>query len=384
MPSTVLIAGAGLGGLTAALALQHHGLKVKVFERATELAEVGAGISLGPNATRVFHALGLKPALESVCSSPDRLCGKDYRTGAVISEQNAVDYVGLYGAPYYQVHRADLMNVLATAVRARDPSALALGHELIGFAVDSEGVEARFGNGVTARGDALVGCDGIKSVLRPLLWDPQPPRFLGYVAYRGLTPVAALPAGLIQPASATFTGPNRHLTRYLIRGGTVVNYVAFAEAAEWADEGWAVAATLDEVLTHFGDWAPEVQHIIRNTANGTCIKWGLFGRDLLDRWTRGPVTLLGDAAHPMLPFLGQGASMAIEDAMILARALALIPDPAAALARYEAIRKPRAHAIVEMSFEQGRRIHRVPSTTYNVRTGLRPDIFAYDAVNETI
>ncbi|MCB2107462.1 MAG: FAD-dependent monooxygenase [Rhodobacteraceae bacterium] len=384
MSTNVIISGAGLGGLTAALALQRAGVPVKVYERAPALTEVGAGLSLGPNATRILHALGLESALREVCNTPDRLSAKHYQTGEIISEQVSRDYVKSYGAPYYQVHRADLMTVLSYAVLANDPSAIVLGHEITGCDASQTGVEVHCANGTAAKGDVLIGCDGVRSVLRAKLWNMPPPAFLGYIAYRGLTPVSALPEGLITPASATFNGPERHLTRYLIRGGTIVNYVAFVQTPDWVDEGWSVTATVDEVLERFAGWAPEVQHLIRNTANGTCIKWGLFGRAPFDHWTKGRVALLGDAAHPILPFLGQGASMAIEDGMILARALAEFSDPLEALRRYEAVRRPRANTIVEMSTEQGKRIHRAPSADYSVKTGLRPDIFKYDAVTEPI
>lgn len=382
--ANVIIAGAGIGGLTAALALIRAGVPVTIYEKAPELGEVGAGLSLSPNATRVLIALELGDELKRICNSPERLARKDHVTGEIASESVALDYVAKFGAPYYQVHRADLHELLIKTVNDLMPGVLRLNHDLIDFSADDRGVDVVFANGTRARGDVLIGCDGIKSVVRARLWDPAPPKFLGFVAYRGLTAVADLPAGLITPSSATFHGPERHLTRYLIRGGTIVNYVAFAERPGWTDEGWSVPATVDEVLEVFAGWANELQLIVRNTMAGRCHKWGLFGRDPLPRWSKGRVTLLGDAAHPMLPFLGQGASMAIEDAMILGRALGAGADFAAALERYENARRPRANMIVELSHAQAEIIHRRQPAGTTVARTMRTDLFEYDAVNVAI
>ena len=380
----VVIIGAGIGGLTAALALQRAGIPVRVYEKATELGEVGAGLSLGPNATRILIALGLGDDLDRICNRPEGFAGKDYVTGRIISESKAVDYVAKFGAPYFQVHRADLHRVLIDAVTATDPGAIKLGHDLIEVGESGSEVEAVFADRPRVLGDAVIGCDGIKSAVRRKVWDPEQPKFLGFVAYRGLTAAADLPPGLIVPSSGTFHGPERHFTRYLIRGGAIVNYVAFAECGDWADEGWSVPADVNEVLSTFSGWAPEIQEIVRNTLPGRCHKWGLFGRDTLPKWTRGRITLLGDAAHPMLPFLGQGASMAIEDAMILARALADSADAATGLERYDQARRPRANAVVEQSRAQADRIHRKPLPGTTVAQTMRSDLFAYDALTESL
>lgn len=279
----VMIIGAGIGGLTAALSLQHFGIPVQVYERSAELGEVGAGLSLGPNATHVFQALGVDAAMRRVCTEPDKLAGKDYKTGAIVTSADAIDWVKRYGAPYYQGHRADIHGVLADAVRARDPNAIQLNRDLVGWVSGDKGIDAIFADGTRAHGAVLVGCDGIKSIVREKLWDPKAPHFLGHVVYRGLTAVADLPPGLITPSSSSFRGPHRHFTRYLIRNGSLVNYVAFTERTDWADEGWSVPATVDEVLENFTGWAPELQLIVRNTLPGRCHKWGLFGRDPLPR-----------------------------------------------------------------------------------------------------
>jgi len=379
-----IIVGAGFGGLVAALSLQRFGVPCRVFEKAPTLDEVGAGISLSPNSTRVLIALGLRRQLDRICNSPEALCTKHFDTGEIRSLDESVNYDEQYGAPYYQVHRADLHALLTDAILSNDPQAIRLNSEFVRFENRDASAVAYFADGSSAVGEALIGCDGVKSLMRDLLWRPGEPRYLGYVAYRGLTPVDRLPDGLIVPSSATFSGPGRHFTRYLIRGGELVNYVAFAQRTEWTDEGWFVGAETDEVLEHFADWAPEVLQIIRNTREGRCHKWGLFGRDPLPQWTRGRATLLGDAAHPMLPFLGQGSSIAIEDGFVLARALAEYDDPATALARYEAARLPRANETVEQSAAQGERKHRKPGPGDTIHKFLQTELFTYDATSVAI
>jgi salicylate hydroxylase len=380
MAQGVIIAGAGLGGLVAALALQRAGVPVRVYERAAELGEVGAGISLAPNATRVLIALGLRDEMDRIANSPDAMGRKDWATGEIIALDAAPEYEATYGAPYWQVHRADLHDLLVRAVRRNDAGAIALNSELVSFDDDGNGVTATFADGSTASGAVLIGCDGLKSVVREQLWNPGAPHYLGYVAYRGLTPVDRLPPGLVTPASANGHGPGTHLTRYLIRKGKTVNYVGFARRSDWIDDGWHVTATIDEVLQSFEGWNEEFRLIIKNTEQGRCHKWRMFGRPPMAQWTKGRVTLLGDAAHPMLPFLGQGVSMAIEDSIVLARALTghgLTPD---ALTAYETVRRPRANEIVERSAARAEVTFAVTDASKNMRAGLPPDIFGYDAL----
>lgn len=376
-----IIIGAGMGGLVAALALQRAGVSVQVFEKASALGEIGAGISLPPNATRVLIALGLRGEMEKVVNSPDAMGRKHHQTGEIIALDAAPEYESKYGAPYWQMHRADLHDLLVRTVRGNDADAIALGHDFVSFAADDEGVEAHFANGTTARGALLIGCDGLKSVLRDHLWNPGQPHYLGYVAYRGLTSTANLPAGLIAPSAANGNGPGAHFTRYLIRGGKTVNYVGFARRDDWVDDGWSVAASVDEVLKSFEGWNEEVQLIIRNTSAGRVHKWGMFGRGPMPQWSQGRVTLLGDAAHAMLPFLGQGVSMAIEDGIVLGRALEKFGMTPEALARYEAVRRPRANEIVERSNARADTIFRPSDAEDTMNRGLPPDIFSYDAVN---
>jgi salicylate hydroxylase len=193
--------------------------------------------------------------------------------------------------------------------------------------------------------------------VRAVLFGESLPRFTGYVAYRGLVPLAALPEGLIEPTSCLSTGPHRSFTRYLIRRGTLVNYVGLAERDDWREEGWSIPATIDEMLREYSGWYEGVRTIIRSTPPGRLFKWALFDRDALPEWTRGSATLLGDAAHPMLPFLGQGAAMGIEDGMILARAFAAAESVEHALGRYVAARLERANWVMHESRRTATRYH---------------------------
>ncbi len=339
----IIIIGAGIGGLTAALALQKRGFKVAVYEQAPQLGEVGAGLTLSPNATHALEAIGLGGALAQTASRPARQAVLHYATGEVLVDQERGDLPKKqYGADYYQIHRADLHNMLADAVRANDADAIRLDHAFVNFAQTGNTVEVTFKNGVKASGDVVIGCDGIKSEVRAQLWGRVPPRFTGNVAWRGLVPVKSLPAGFkIEPASAAAIGVKHSLARYLIRDGTMLNFVAFAEKSGWETESWSVRSPVSELLEEFHDWHDSFKTFMALTPPELLFKWAIHDRDPLPQWTKGRVTLLGDAAHPMLPFLGMGAASGIEDAVVLARAFQAAATIEEALSRYETARKER-------------------------------------------
>lgn len=354
----VLIIGAGIGGLTAALALQRAGFAVTVHEQSRELGEVGAGITITPNGAHVLEHLLGREALARVGYVPTGGAIKHYATGALLVETNRGDRLRReYGAAYCQAHRADLHGALADAVRAGDPQAIHLGCSFTDLRETDDAVEAHFADGSVATGDILIGCDGIRSAVRNALWGAEETRFTGYIAWRGLVPLDALPAGTIVPDSAAFAGPARTFTRYRVRGGTLVNYVAFSQRDQWAEESWSVQADVAEVQREFADFAPEVQAILAAVPPGQCFRWGLFDRTPLPRWTKGRATLLGDAAHPMTPFLAQGAVMAIEDGMVLARCLAATADWREGLERYEAARRERGTLVMLESHVNARRMY---------------------------
>ncbi|MBL8201024.1 MAG: FAD-dependent monooxygenase [Chromatiales bacterium] len=354
----VIVVGAGLGGLTATLALQRAGVRVSVYEQAAALGEAGAGVTITPNGVHVLNHLLGADVVGRVARTPAAGAIKHYRTGAILVETNRGNRMQeQYGAAYCQAHRADLHGALADAVRAMDPGCIHPGCSFGALTENGDGITATFRNGVSATGDLLIGCDGIRSAVRRALWGDEQVSFTGYIAWRGLVPMDRLDPGVIVPDSASFAGPARTFARYKVRGGTLVNYAAFSKRDEWAEESWSVHSEIAELQREFSDFAPEVQAIIAATPPERCFKWGLFDREPLGQWTRGRATLLGDAAHPMTPFLAQGAVMAIEDGMVLARALEAAADWREGLARYEAARRERGTFVMRESHVNARRMY---------------------------
>jgi len=380
----IALVGAGIAGLSAARALQQRGFRVRVYEQAERLAEVGAGLTVTPNATHVLLALGLADDLARLGMQPARGGARHWRTGKLLVEfERGEGLTERYGAPYVQIHRADLHDALARAVLAHDPECLLLGHRFESLGQDADRVTIRFANGARAEADVAIGADGIRSAVRARLFGAGQPRFTGYIAWRGLVPIDALPPGLVDPASCVSIGPQHTFTRYLIRAGRVLNYVALAERSDWQVESWSVRSEVGELLAEFQGWHAELRTIIAATPPELCFKWALFDREPLASWTRGRVTLLGDAAHPMLPFLGQGAAMGIEDAMVLARSFDLAGSHEEALRRYEATRIGRTTFVMEKSRETGLEYHRADAedrATHPHTTAESLGLFAYNPV----
>jgi salicylate hydroxylase len=338
-----------MGGMTAALALQQAGVRVSVYEQAPRLGEVGAGLTLAPNATRVYQHLGIIDALNELGVQPHYAAVKHYQTGEeLVNRERRDSLFKKYGAPYIQIHRADLHDVLAGQVRANDADCVHLGHAFTGFKQNGTGVVAHFANGAAVEADVLIGADGVRSEVRGQMFEPGPPTFSGHVAWRGLVPVQNL-AELPVPDSSVSIGPKRLFTRYYVRRREMVNVVAFARKDGWEIESWSEHADMNELMEVFAGWNDEVQTLLRAMPRELCFKWALMGRAPLDSWVQGRVALLGDAAHPMLPFLGMGAASAIEDGLVLARALAESADAESGLQRYDAARRPRGNYIMAES-----------------------------------
>jgi len=362
----ITIIGGGIGGLTAALSLQHFGFKVSVFEQAETLGEVGAGLTLSPNANHALNFLGLESALQQTCVIPQTAGVKHYQTGEMLILNKRADTPReRYGADYLQIHRADLHATLALAVSSNDPGCIHTSHELINVEQNSNRVQATFANGQVVASDALIACDGVRSVVRGQLFATGDPAFTGYIAWRGLVPADDLPQGVIDPDSAICTGPDQTFTRYLIRRGELLNYVAVARRSGWKEEGWSLRADKQELAEEFSDWSDDVRTIIKLTPEDALYKWALFDRDPLENWINGKIALLGDAAHPMLPFMGQGAAMAIEDGLILGRCFADAASVEEALQRYQAARLERTSMVLLESRANIKRLQRPDTNNYD-------------------
>ena len=392
------IAGAGIGGLTLALSLLRQGCPVDIFEQAPELLELGAGVQLGPNGSRILIELGLERALTDrgvieATSKEVRL----WSTGETWPLFDlGDDCLRRFGAPYWLAHRGDLHRVLLDAVLALAPDCVHTNHRIEGFEQKPDGVTLRFAGGATAEANLLVGADGVHSTVRRHLFGAREAEFTGIVAWRGLAPMNSLPDELQRDVGTNWVGPGGHCITYPLCGGTVMNFVGLVERSDWVKESWTEPGSVDECLADFARWNPLIHTLIERAP--PLYRWALLQRDPLETWTSGRVTLLGDACHPTLPFLAQGANMAIEDGMILARCLSASPgDFARAFARYEELRIPRTSAVANGSKSNTERFHNPILAEHEaavryIETEWQPDkvrqrydwLFEYDAVQAEI
>jgi len=352
----VLIAGGGIGGLAAALALLKRGFDVDVYEQAPALREVGAGVQISANGNRVLNALGVSEALRGLACEAS---GKEVRlwsTGQTwkLFDLGAVS-VERYGFPYYTVYRPDLIAALADGVQREKRDAIHLNAKCTGLEQSAHGVVLRFEGG-EARGDMLIGADGVHSRIRQAMFGADEPRFTGLVAWRGTIPMARLPDRMRRLVGTNWIGPGAHIVHYPVHRGECMNLVGVVERDDWQVESWTARGTREECHADFKNWHDDIHLMIEGIA--TPFKWALMGRAPMAQWRVGRASLLGDACHPALPFLAQGAVMAIEDGFILARALeASGGDVEQALARYEEARKPRTTRVVQGSADNTRRFH---------------------------
>jgi salicylate hydroxylase len=352
----LLIAGAGIGGLTAALAALRMGLDVEVCEQAAELKELGAGLQLSANGTRIFYALGVGEELKALSCEAT---GKEIRLWNTGDTWKLFDLgqvsVERYGFPYFTVYRPDLLSVLVSAVRRIKPDAIRLGAKVTGFTQDSQ-VEARLADGSVVRGDVLIGADGIHSTIRQTLFGADRPQFTGVVIWRGVVPMEKLPRHMARMVGSNWVGPGGHVVHYPLRAGALMNFVGALDRTDWQVESWTARGTTEELAADFRGWHDDVHALIRGVP--VPYKWALMLRPPMERWTVGRVTLLGDACHSMAPALAQGAVMAIEDGYVLARALTeLDGDVPSRLRRYEDARRERTRRAVEGSAANIRRFH---------------------------
>ncbi len=353
----IIIAGGGIGGLTAALALLQRGFNVTVLEQASAIKPLGAGIQLSANATRVFFQLGLGDEFYKVTIKPSKKCIRHWQTG---QEWELFDLgnesLERYGYPYMMLYRPDIHDILANALQQRSPESLVLGAKITAVSQDAERVSVTLENGNVHHADILVGADGVHSVCREQMIAKDNPKFSGCIAWRGVIALDKLPASMQTYAGINWVGPGAHVVHYPINAGKLVSFTGVVEKQGWFKESWTEQGSIEECLADFKDWHPDVQAMVK--CLDTPLRWAMMLRDPIDNWTSGRVTLLGDAAHPTLPFLAQGAAMAIEDAVVLARAIEeYAADPLQALQVYQNTRIERTTKIVMGSSENATRFH---------------------------
>lgn len=341
----IAVVGAGLGGLCVALALRRQGFDVDVFEQAPELGEFGAGINVSPNAVRVFEALGLSQRLHDASYQPAGIAWRSSADGSLQKVLPLDTARQRFGAPYYVIHRSDLHRLLAEAV---PESSLHLNKRCTHVELRDCSVELSFADGTSHEADLVIGSDGIRSTVRKIVFGGEGPRYSGYMCWRSLVPAEALPRGHQDGYVTNWGGTGGFVVSYYVRQGKFVNIVAVRPKPNWTEESWSVPSSNEELVAAFPHVGPQVRELLRQAKQ--CTKWGQFTGEHAPQWTRGRVTLLGDAAHAMLATFAQGAAMAFEDSYVLAKWLGEHRDePERALAGYEAVRKPRATRIQNLS-----------------------------------
>lgn len=342
----IAIVGAGIGGLTAAAALRQRGFEVSVYERAAQLGEVGAGLQVAPNVVKVIRALGLEEQFVKLAAEPQVRLSLKWDDGTVLVREPFKGRMEeMFGASYHMVHRADLHRLLLSLV---PQESIHTGAECLGVENRKDGAVLRLAGGREIEADVVLGADGIHSVVRTSLFGESKARFTNQICWRLILPMEELhnaadklPVPMDGSEYTGWLGPTGHVLFYPLRGGELLNIFAGRVSNQWADETWTVPSAVDEMLDAYAGWHPGMLHVLSRARE--TFKWGIYDRDPLDRWVVGRVALLGDAAHPMMPTLAQGAAISMEDGYAVARHIDLgRSDPVAALAAYDRDRQPRA------------------------------------------
>ncbi len=351
MVKKILIAGAGIGGLTAASCLMKAGYDVEIYEQAPELSEIGAGIQLSANAMHVLNHLGLGNAIAKLSVRPGAYVFRLHDTGEIIGQfPLAHEHERLNGAPYNQLHRADLHDVLATRARDFKRDVVRLNRRVAGFEETVAGVELHFSDGSTASGDILIGADGVKSAVRAQIAGADHAAYTGDAAWRLTIPTDQLPReNFMGQVMSVWMGPGKHVVCYYLRAGALLNFVGLVETEEISEESWTAKFPWEKLKTEFAGWHENIQTVIDRVDKDSCFRWSLYYRPPIATWSTRRTTLLGDAVHATLPYLAQGACMAIEDGAVLTRALQATADVADALQLYERNRIDRTSRIVKGS-----------------------------------
>lgn len=354
----IAISGGGIGGLVAALACLARGHDVTVLEQADKIGEVGAGLQIPPNATRILRALDVEREVVATAFRPERIETRMGESGMTLFTIPLADEaVARWGAPYLHSHRADYIAALYDVLQARAPGAVRLGARVTDFIEDGAGVAVTLADGSTFTADVLIGADGLHSIVREKLLGPDQPRFTGNVAWRAVVPLDQLGDDAPAPTACAWMGRGRHAVTYRLRQGKLVNFVGVVERDDCTIESWDSAGDRAEALRDFAGWHPTITAVIERADN--LFRTALYDRAPLSRWSKGRVTLLGDAAHPMLPFLAQGAAMAVEDAWAVADELSKpgrsVPD---ALLAYQNRRLARTAKVQAASRVNAKTFHR--------------------------
>jgi salicylate hydroxylase len=378
-----VIAGGGIGGLTAAIALARDGHEVELLEQAAALTVVGAGVTLSPNAMRAYVHLGLAEEIAALGVEPARQRVQHWQDGRTLfGLERGNSMREKYGAPYVYIHRADLQAALVRALEATGRGKIRLGAECVGAEPTARGAAVRLADGGLVEGDVVIGADGLKSRIRQA-FEPGTPHFTGHVVWRSIVPVQGAVITELAAYPGIHIGPGRMAVRYPVAQGRLLNLVFFARAEGWAEEGWAIPGRVDDLRRVFSGWAPEIGAQFDAIDEAKLFKWAVFARRPLHSWVReGRIALLGDAAHAMTPFLGQGAGCAIEDALVLARCFGLEADPAKALARYETARRDRCAMIQAESNANADRLQGEETELFGLTKLTNEEtlgLFSYDA-----
>ena len=383
-PLRVAIIGAGIGGLAAACALRQRGFEVALYERATQLAEIGAGLQIGPNGVRVLRAVGLGEELKRNAFEPINMVSLKWDDASLrFREPMKEFYLEKFGAPYMTAHRADLHGMLRVAI---GEAPLHLGVNCVGADTVNGTAVARFAGGGEAEADIVIAADGIRSAIRAQHFGTGAPRFTEMIAWRCMVPMDCVPREVGPGGSVRlergeyigWIGPNGHVISYPIGGkGDTLNIFGGHYSKDWVEESWSVPSSRDELIAAKAGWNGALLDMFGHVEH--VFKWGIHDRDPLPQWTRGRVTLLGDAAHPTMPTLAQGANMAIEDGYVLARALSQSADNIdAALRSYVAQRQPRTARVTLQSRQQFLNNRQVPPPPFLDRSW----IFSFDVTRE--